>query len=133
MRWSLLTSAPLAIQIHLLTVVPSFFLGAWLLLWSKKGTRLHRTVGFLYMALMSITAITSLFIQSIRPGHFTAVHLFIPLTLWGVGSSLWAIRKRNVEDHKRAMYGLYIGGLILAGAFTLYPGRLLHQFFFGGN
>ncbi len=133
MHWSLLTSAPLAIQLHLLTVVPSFFLGTWLLFLSKKGTKIHRAVGFLYMTLMTVTAITSLFIQSIRPGHFTAVHLFIPLTLWGVGSALWAIRKKDVAEHKRAMYGLYIGGLALAGAFTLYPGRLLHQFFFKGN
>lgn len=130
MRWSLLTSAPVAIQIHLVTVVPAVFLGAWLLFLSRKGGKSHRLVGFLYMALMTITAITSLFIQSIRPGHFTWVHLFIPLTLWGVGSALWAIRRRDIAQHKKAMYGLYIGGLLIAGGFTLYPGRLLHRFFF---
>jgi uncharacterized membrane protein len=29
------------------------------------------------------------------------------------------------------MLGLYFGGILIAGGFTLIPGRLLHHVFFG--
>jgi len=29
------------------------------------------------------------------------------------------------------MIGLYVGALLIAGAFTFLPGRLMHQIFFG--
>jgi uncharacterized membrane protein len=29
------------------------------------------------------------------------------------------------------MFGLYIGGLLIAGALTFAPGRLMHRLFFG--
>jgi uncharacterized membrane protein len=30
------------------------------------------------------------------------------------------------------MYGLYIGGILIAGGLTLLPGRRMHEVFFGG-
>jgi uncharacterized membrane protein len=38
-------------------------LGAWLLLFSRKGSRWHRTLGVTFLALMVLTAIISLFIR----------------------------------------------------------------------
>jgi uncharacterized membrane protein len=37
--------APFAIQLHFLTVVPAFFLGAWQLFASRKGSPSHRLIG----------------------------------------------------------------------------------------
>ena len=126
-----LLHAPLAIQIHLLTVVPTFAIGTWQIVFSVKGSRPHRALGFLYLALMTITAGAAFFIRSIGKGHLSPIHLFIPLTLFGVISALWYARHGNISGHRWAMLGLYVGGLILAGALALLPGRLMHRVLFG--
>ena len=79
---------------------------------------------------MLVTAITTFFIRSINPGHLSPIHLFIPLTLFGVFAALWNGRRGNISGHRAAMLGLYVGGLLIAGGFTLLPGRLLHHVFF---
>ncbi len=120
-----------AIKIHLATVIPAFVIGTWLIFFSTKGARWHRALGAVYLSLMTVTAIAAFFIRSINPGHLTLVHLFIPLTLFGVFGALWNIRRGNVKGHRNAMIGLYVGGLLIAGGLTLLPGRLLHQVFLG--
>lgn len=126
-----LAAAPLAIKIHLATVLPAFAVGTWLLLFSRKGMRPHRMLGAVYLALMTVTAIDTFFVRSIDPGRLTLIHLFIPLTLFGVIGALWNVKRGNISGHRNAMIGLYVGGLLLAGAFTFLPGRLLHGVFFG--
>jgi len=126
-----ITAAPLAIQIHLATVLPAFAIGTWLIFASRKGSTIHRALGFTYLTLMTATAVTTFFIRSIWPGSLSPVHMFIPLTLFGVFGALWNARRGNIRGHRNAMLGLYIGGLLLAGGFTLLPGRLLHGVFFG--
>jgi uncharacterized membrane protein len=51
-----LVDAPLAVQIHVFTVIPAAFLGA-LLLYRSKGMRLHRALGKIWLLLMAATAI----------------------------------------------------------------------------
>jgi uncharacterized membrane protein len=126
-----LIHAPAAIRIHLVTVLPAFAIGTWQIFFSVKGSRLHRGFGFAYLALMTVTAGAAFFIRSVGNGHLTPIHLFIPLTLYGVVGALWYARRGNIAAHRRAMLDLYFGGLILAGALTLLPGRLLHRVFFG--
>jgi uncharacterized membrane protein len=121
-----------AIKIHLATVLPAFAIGTWLIFFSTKGARWHRALGAVYLTLMTVTAITTFFIRSINSGGgFSLVHLFIPLTLFGVFAALWNVRRGDVKGHRNAMLGLYVGGLLIAGGLTLLPGRLLHQVFFG--
>jgi uncharacterized membrane protein len=126
-----LAAAPLALKVHLATVLPAFAIGTWLIFGSQKGSRTHRALGLAYLTLMLATAISTVFIRSIRPGSLSPVHLFIPLTLFGIFSALWNVRRGNIRGHRSAMLGLYFGGLLIAGAFTLLPGRLLHGVFFG--
>jgi len=131
MNIALLLHAPIAIQVHLLTVVPAFAIGTWQIVFSVKGSRPHRALGFLYLALMTITAGAAFFIRSIGKGHLSPIHLFIPLTLFGVISALWHARHGNISGHRWAMLGLYVGGLILAGSLAFLPGRLMHRVLFG--
>ena len=131
MHLELIGRESLAIQIHLATVVPAFFLGTWQLFLSKKGSLLHRRVGVVYLSLMTITSLAAVFVQSLRPGHFSLIHLFIPLTLFGIYGAIVSIRKGDIKGHQRAMYGVYFGGLLIAGALTFYPGRLMYRLFFG--
>lgn len=130
MHLELISREPLAVQIHLATVIPAFFLGTWLVFFSTKGSRLHRALGAVYMALMTITAIAAIFVKSLRPGHFSWIHLFVPITLFGVASAIWRIRQGDVKGHRAAMLGVYFGGLVIAGALTFYPGRLMYRLFF---
>jgi uncharacterized membrane protein len=131
MNWELVGREPLAIQIHLATVIPGFFLGTWLIFFSTKGGRFHRVLGSIYLTLMTITSVAAMFIRSLNPGQLSWIHIFVPLTLFGVFSAIWRIRRKDVTGHRAAMLGVYFGGLIIAGALTFYPGRLMYRLFFG--
>ncbi|MEE2801843.1 MAG: DUF2306 domain-containing protein, partial [Bacteroidota bacterium] len=115
---------------HLMTVVPCIFLGAYLLLRSK-GTKIHRLLGKINMSLMVTTALISLFMPALVSGrflnHFGWIHLFSALTLWTVPSSLYALKKKNIRRHKTGMILLYVGAIVIAGGFTLAPGRYLNE------
>jgi len=41
-------------------------------------------------------------------------------------------RRHRVAAHRTAMMSLFIGALVIAGAFTLLPGRVMHAVVFGG-
>jgi uncharacterized membrane protein len=118
---------------HLITVVPCFFMGAYLLS-VKKGTTFHKSLGKIYMSLMMITAIITLFMPAdVGPqffNHFGYIHLFSFLTLYSVPTAIIAIRKGQVKKHKLKMIFLYAGAIIIAGGFTFTPGRYLRTFFF---
>lgn len=119
---------------HLITVVPCVFLGAYVLL-AKKGTSIHRFLGKIYMVLMLITALITLFMPAmVGPqvlNHFGWIHFFSFLTIWTVPTAYTAIRKGNVRAHKRKMILLYFGAILIAGGFTFAPGRYLNELFFG--
>ncbi|AWX43555.1 hypothetical protein HME9304_00544 [Flagellimonas maritima] len=120
--------------VHIITVVPCIFLGAYLLI-VKKGTKYHRSIGKIYMILMFFTAFISLFLPA-QVGnqflnHFGFIHLFSFLTLYTVPTAIMAIRRGKIKVHKRKMILLYFGALIIAGGFTLAPGRYLNEVFFG--
>jgi uncharacterized membrane protein len=122
--------APPMVQLHLATIVPAFCLGTWLILVSIKGSRPHRALGYIYKALMFVSATAAIFVTEIRPGQFSFLHLLILLTYFNLAQSWLAVRRHDVAKHKKAMVGLYIGGLLVAGAFTLFPGRVLYRVFF---
>jgi uncharacterized membrane protein len=130
-----LLAAPFAVQLHVFTVVPAFFLGSWLIFFSRKGAPRHRAAGYVYLTLMTITSIAALFVHSIMPKGpfwgFSPIHLLVPLTLSGVVGALYYARRHNIREHRRSMLGVYIGGLLIAGSLTLLPGRIMHMVFFG--
>ena len=37
-----------------------------------------------------------------------------------------AAHRHNVGNHRRRMIALFVGGLVIAGAFTFVPGRIMH-------
>lgn len=129
--WSQIAAETMAVKLHLLTVLPAFVLGTWLIFASRKGSPPHRALGALYLVLMSATAVLTLGIRSIDPPGLSVIHLFVPLTLGSVIYALWAVRRGDIGGHRHAMLGLYIGGLLIAGAFTFSPGRLMYRLFFG--
>ena len=118
---------------HLLTVIPCVLIGGYLLA-VKKGTPFHKLLGKLYMSLMVITAVITLFMPAyVGPQflhHFGYIHLFSILTLYSVPTAIIAVKKGQIKKHKFKMIFLYVGAIIIAGGFTLSPGRFLHTLFF---
>lgn len=129
-----LLHAPLPIKIHVVTVLPAFVLGTYQIFLSRKGAPFHRVLGYVYLALMTITAIAALFVQSLMPHGpffgFSPIHLLVPLVLYGVYGAVRGARTHNVAMHRRAMLSVYIGGILIAGSLTLLPGRVMHAVMF---
>ena len=131
-----LLHAPLAIRLHVATVVPAFVVGTWLIFFSRKGQPFHRALGYLYLTLITITALDTLFIHALMPkgpfGGFSPVHLLVILTLFGVYNAIQGARTHNIPRHRTAMIAVYIGGMLIAGSLTFLPGRIMHAVVFGG-
>jgi uncharacterized membrane protein len=122
--------APRAIWLHLAAALSAFFIGAWLLLASEKGSRTHRVAGSLYLALMVVAAVSAMWIHTLNPNGplgLSPVHILVVTTLWGTIAGWRAARRHDVARHRRAMMSLYVSAMLLAGAFTLVPGRLLYR------
>lgn len=135
MNVAALTEAPVAVQVHLATVLPAFLIGGWSLFISRPGSPAHRAAGRVFAALMAITAGTTVFITShfgfaptAGPLRMSPIRLFIPLTAHGLWSGIRAIRVGQVERHRAIMRRLFFGSIVIAGLFTLLPGRRLRSF-----
>ena len=119
---------------HLIAVSPCLIIGAYLIYTSTKGSKNHKNLGWIYMILMFFQAVVSMFMEA-RVGpqflnHFGWIHLLSILTLYTVPKSIYCIKKGDIKGHSRSMIILFWAGLIVAGGFTLVPGRYLHDVFF---
>ena len=128
-----MTTATPFVYAHLATVLPAFVIGTYMMV-ARKGSKKHRLLGKIYMLLMLATAIFALFINAeVGPkflGHFGFIHLFSVLVLYSVPSAYFAAKRHDRRTHTSNMIGLYFGGLLIAGGFTLMPGRLIHTWLF---
>lgn len=126
-------SAPFAIQIHAFSATAAMLLGA-VILFRRKGTPLHKFMGRVWVGLMLIVATSAIFINEIRlVGPFSPIHIFVVMTYYGIWEGIREIRRGNVQAHQASMKSLYLGALLLTGAFTLLPGRRMHDVLFGAE
>lgn len=121
--------APWHIQLHAASAVAAVLLGA-VQLAAPKGTIPHRQLGYVWVALMLTVAITAIFIRT--SGSFSWIHIFVPITLLGVAGLIIQARKGLVAKHRGTVLGVYIGALMIPGAFSFLPGRLMHAGVTGG-
>ena len=117
----------LPLVVHIATVLPALPLGAWLLV-RRKGGRTHRVLGRVWAGLMVTTAIASFWLQD--TGRLSLIHIFSVTTLISIPLAIFWIRRGDVERHRRAITGVYIG-LVVAGLFAFTPGRMLGGLLFG--
>jgi len=126
----LLQASP-AIQVHAFAAMTAFALGV-IQLAAPKGTLPHRTLGWIWVALMLIVSTTAFFIHKIRLwGEWSPIHLLAIFTLTMLPIAVIAARRHAVERHRRTMVGIFVGALVIAGLFTLVPGRIMHAVAFG--
>lgn len=126
----LLAAQPLVVQGHILAALAAVGLGAAMML-SRKGARFHRAAGWVWAAVMAGVALTSLFIVGTNGDRWSYIHIASGWALVLLPVALVAARRHSVALHKRAMMGLYFGILLIAGALTFIPGRLMWRLFFG--
>ena len=132
-----MTLAPLldatpAIQLHAFAAMAAFVLGI-VQFSAPKGTLPHRTIGAIWVALMVIVGASSFWIHGMRLwGPWSPIHLISIFTLVTLPLAVWAAHRHAVDHHHRAMTAIFFGALVLAGLFTLVPGRIMHNVAFGG-
>jgi len=126
----LLEAAP-AIPVHALAAMAAFVLGV-VQFAAPKGTLPHRTIGWVWVVLMLAVAASSFWIHQIRLwGPWSPIHLLSIFTLITVPLGVWQAHRHRVADHRLIMILIFSGALVIAGLFTLLPGRIMHAVVFG--
>ena len=126
----LLDAAP-QVPLHAFAAMAAFVLGL-IQFAAPKGTLPHRTIGWIWVALMAAVAVSSFWIHQIRLlGPFSPIHLLSIFTLAMLPFGVWFAHRHRVADHRRVMVLMFSGALVIAGLFTLLPGRIMHAVVFG--
>lgn len=126
-----LIDGPPQIAVHAFAAMAAFGLGL-VQFAAPKGTLPHRLLGWLWVALMATVAISSLWIHTICTwGPFSPIILLSIFTLAVLPMAVISARRHDVRRHKRSMILLFLGALVIAGGFTLVPGRIMHGVVFG--
>jgi len=126
----LLDAAP-AIPFHAFAAMTAFALGV-VQFAAPKGTLPHRALGWIWVVLMTAVAVSSFWIHQIRLlGPWSPIHLLSLFTLAVLPIAVWRAHTHRVSDHRRIMISVFAGALVVAGLFTLLPGRILHTVLLG--
>lgn len=121
---------PGLVWLHLATILVTTALTPVMLL-RVRGDSRHRLIGKVWIAAMLATAISSLFIHVSGPGRFSIIHVLSFWVLVQVPLIWWTARRHNPARHRRAVHGMVIGALLVAGFFTFPFHRLLGTWLFG--
>jgi uncharacterized membrane protein len=130
-----MTLAPLlasegAIQLHAFAAMTAFVLGV-VQFSAPKGTIPHRTIGWVWVVLMLGVSIGAFWIHKIRLwGPWSPIHLLAIFTLVMLPIAVLHARRHRIDQHRWAMTGIFFGALVIAGLFTLVPGRIMHAVVF---
>lgn len=127
----LLAATP-AIRLHALAALAAFGLGAVQLL-ARKGGAGHRARGWVWSGLMALVALSAFWIHTIRSwGGFSPLHGLAVVVLASLPLAIAHARAHRIAAHRRVMLALFTFALVVAGGFTLYPGRIMHAVLLGG-
>jgi uncharacterized membrane protein len=124
-----------AIQLHVVALVLAWLVGTWQLFVMHRGSTGHRTLGQLFIALMLVMALVSLFIHERSPNSalfgLSVMHLYVPLILVLSALAILGARARRLALHRFAVISLYFGSLVFTGLVQIFlvPG-ISHQMFF---
>jgi uncharacterized membrane protein len=121
------------IPLHAFAAMAAFVLGVVQLV-APKGTLPHRTLGWIWVALMLTVAISAFWIHghSFRlwrewsPIHLLSIFTPVMLVIGVIGA-----RRHQVRAHAIIMSSIFAGALVIAGVFTVVPGRIMHTVVFG--
>lgn len=124
---------------HLATILVATALTPVMLL-RRKGAGSHRKLGYVWVAAMGLTAVTSLFFNTgsrdprslgVFTGDFSFIHLLSVFVLLQVPMIVVRARRHDVAGHEGAVRGMVTGALLVAGFFTFPFQRMLGSWLFG--
>jgi uncharacterized membrane protein len=125
----LLTASP-AIQLHAFAAMTAFVLGL-VQFAAPKGTLPHRALGSIWVVIMFVVAVSSFFIHQLKIwGQWSPIHLLSIFTLVMLPLGVWRAHRHQVQSHRWMMISIFLGALVIAGLFTLVPGRIMHAVVF---
>ncbi len=131
------TGLPAIVMVHMTAAIAATALGPFVM-WARLGARLrpnlHRSAGYVWVALMVATAISAIFVRStlaISWAGFSPIHLFVPFVFFNLAVAFRALFKGRIATHRRHMVYTYVGACLVAGLFTLVPGRYLGDLLWG--
>lgn len=119
---------PAIVWAHLATIVAALGLTPVMML-RRRGDRLHRRLGRVWVAAMVVTALISFGIRN--RGGFSWIH---GLSVFVLVAAPWvwvSAARHDVVRHRRAVRALTSFALLLAGFFTFPFDRLLGRWLFG--
>lgn len=126
-----LLSEGFIIASHALAALAALILGA-IQLAAPKGSLPHRTIGYVWAALMLFIAIGGFWITELHIwGRWSPIHILSVVVIVTVPLAVWRAHRHQVTAHKRGMISLYVLALVVTGLFTLWPGRIMHEVVFG--
>jgi len=134
-----LLEASWVIQLHTFSAIAAFLSGL-VQLAAPKGTLPHKSLGAFWIFLMFVTAISSIFLRPSVFGYdlpllkwFSWIHIVTALTFFWIGLGVFFLMRggNNLKYHAFAFIMIFLTGIVGAGAFTLLPGRIMHEVVFG--
>ncbi len=132
MNFALFSETTPTILLHLILALLALVFGAIQLI-CKKGTAIHRALGYVWVIAMVVICLSSFWIKTIMPNGifwgFSPIHLLSIWVLFQLARGVYFARKHETARHRICMIYTYVGGLLIAGAFTLMPGRFLYKVF----
>ncbi|HYE26788.1 MAG TPA: hypothetical protein VEA61_00925 [Allosphingosinicella sp.] len=115
---------------HIFTIMLAVILTPVMLL-RRRGDRLHRRLGWIWVSAMALTAVLTFGIRGINQGSLSLIHILSAWTLVQVPLIVWAARRHDHRRHRNAVRGMVAGALLIAGIFTFPFDRLLGRWLFG--
>ncbi len=116
------------LQLHIAAAVLALGIGLALMV-GVKGRAFHRVAGWAWVGCMMVVALSSFWIRD--HGRLSYIHFLSGWTSISVPMAVAAVKRRDVKRHRSLMTNTFMGGLIVAGAFTFVPGRLMWRVFLG--
>jgi uncharacterized membrane protein len=126
-HWS---EVPPFVWAHIATIVVAVALTPVMLL-RRRGDRLHRRLGWVWAAAMTLTAVFTFWIRGINQGSLSLIHILSAFTLIQVPLIVWSARTHDHRKHRNSVRGMVTGALIVAGIFTFPFDRLMGRWLFG--
>ena len=126
-------AAPVFIKVHIIAAIMVVVLTPLQFWGFRKGSLAHRGAGYLWLVAMVVVAISSFWISTHLPFNlagFSPIHLLSVLALVSVFNAIRYARAGNITGHRKTLIALSVGFWI-AGAFTLFPPRIMGQIFAG--
>lgn len=119
----------LLIGTHAVAATLALVLGGANVVRRRRGDRPHRTIGWGWLVLMYFTAVSSFWIQQLRPGQFSWIHGLSAFTVVTLSLGLWNARRGRVRAHAGNMIGTYAGLWGALVGVVAVPSRLVPQAF----